>query len=451
MSTTEVRFIDGMKLGQGFNTATYDDNPPGLENIERSKNDPGTKGQKVTYRVEVLSNTVDVKDVMNITASASFKYALTAKGSMAAKFANSIKQHSHTLYIIVHVKVTNPVVTINLDKIKLKQQAKILYENNPNLFIDQYGDSFVYGEINGGEFMGLLEIETQTESDFTDIQAALSASINTGEFDGSASADFHEALKNLASSYHMKAYVMRDGGRGGLHNITPEQLQKDALEFPATVGDNDGSPLSVLLMTYSGIPNEAGNEDKISSIVSSQVLKIDELDALKQKFVRYQNKLKNSLDIKELYPGIKVKEIQKRIDKIREQISLINETAKLCFSDRKQCNLPNTIDKTLLEDILPPRISNLGDYWTSKEGGWYGIWVRQGNTETFHATWKKNGNKNTSVLHVHREKNKITIEREAKVFCKYEGTIGADGNTVTGTLQYDVYTYNWSAKIHGLV
>ncbi|WP_053216167.1 hypothetical protein [Guptibacillus hwajinpoensis] len=450
MSSTEVGFIKGMELGQGFNTATYDINPPGLDHVEVSKGDTGTGGQDVSYQVDVKSSTQEVKKVLNVSASASFKYEMSFSGSAAAKFANSIEQKSYSLYIIVRVKVINKQIMMNLGEIKLKDHAKTLYKDDPNAFINRYGDSFVYGRINGGEFMGVLEIETQSESDFKEVQASLSATINTGELNAKGKAEFQESLKNLNSSYHMKAYVNRQGGNGELNKVTPEQLQKDSLAFPGTINDKDASPLSVLVMSYSNIPIEGVDEDKISSIVSSQVSKIDELGALQQKFVSYHTKLNNSLNKQELYPGIKVNEIQERIYKISEQISSINETAKLCFSDRTQCNLPETIDKTLLEDILPTQIPNLGQLWVSSEGGWRGEWVRRDNTNKFDATWTKNGNKNKAVLTIKRNQNKILIERVEKgVKIMYTGIIS--GNTVKGTQFYAGRETQWSAEIYGLV
>ncbi len=42
-------------------------------------------------------------------------------------------------------------------------------------------------------------------------------------------------MQKITSDYQMKATVYRQGGIGALNPVEPDQLIKDALQFPSTV------------------------------------------------------------------------------------------------------------------------------------------------------------------------------------------------------------------------
>ncbi|MDN4602194.1 hypothetical protein P5G61_13245 [Paenibacillus sp. F6_3S_P_1C] len=111
----------------------------------------------------------------------------------------------------------------------------------------------MYGLITGGNYFGILEIESKSEEEHREIKAALSGKATYGLFNGQASASFEQSLTKITSSYHMKAHVLRDGGQGDLQVISPEQLINDAVAFPGRLLGGKGIPLSVLLLSYDGL------------------------------------------------------------------------------------------------------------------------------------------------------------------------------------------------------
>lgn len=222
-----------MNLGLGFNSASYELHPsPALDDVSTIRRVVNAGGQEVYFRIELANSTLSLTEQLNVSARASMKYGITASGSAKTSFISSFKQNSFTVYLLVQVHVINEQTLLDLSKSKLNLQAERLYASNPQEFIKQYGDSFVYGLITGGEFLGVLEIESSSASEFREIKANLSGKATYGLFSGDAKGTFEESLQKITSSYQMRATVLRQEGSNGLTQLTPEQLIKDALDFP---------------------------------------------------------------------------------------------------------------------------------------------------------------------------------------------------------------------------
>lgn len=456
---TEIGYINGMNLGIGFNRATNDIHPaPALDGVDYYRDLPNANGQEVLFRVELVSSTESIIEKLNVSARASLKYGITGSGSARTSFSSLFKQNSYTIYILVRVMVTNKQTLLDLSKISIKADAARLYKNNPKSFLKQYGDSFIYGLITGGEFIGVLEITSSTASELNEIRSAISGKASVGMWSGNASASFEHVMQKITSDYQMKATVYRQGGEGELGIVEPDQLIKDALQFPNTVAGSQGFPKSVLVIPYNHIPIPDIEEDKVISMVSLQESSLEQLGVLYQKFIKYQNDLLHALDYTEQFPNIEIEKVNKRSEALRGQINSIQKAARECFSDANKCNIPE-IDLSLLENILPfqiKKIYDLGTTWLEEESGWIGVWTRRGLSNVFDAKWAKAGENDVySVLTMYRSGNTIMIVRrdsgdEAPTSCTYTGIINEENNTVTGDYgcSWVDEKLNWKATIN---
>jgi len=92
------------------------------------------------------------------------------------------------------------------------------------------------------------------------------------------------------------------------------------------------------------------------------------------------------------------------------------------------------------------------EYWeVTGDGGWKGIWTRQGKSKTFDAIWTKGGATITTKMSINIIGNKMTGERISSsdgVLCYYTGQVSADGLIVSGSGNCGSgSTFTWSAKI----
>ncbi|MHC1683003.1 MAG: hypothetical protein AB6733_08655 [Clostridiaceae bacterium] len=92
-----------------------------------------------------------------------------------------------------------------------------------------------------------------------------------------------------------------------------------------------------------------------------------------------------------------------------------------------------------------------GIKWDVKEGGWTGLWSREGSTDTFRGRWVAPGEKAiTADLTIRVEGNKVTVQRRNSSDgnnCNYQGTIAPNGIDVRGTYSCDQGGGQWTAKI----
>jgi hypothetical protein len=195
-----------------------------------------------------------------------------------------LTNHLGLLYVLVRVTVTNKQTLLDLTQSKLKPEAEKLFASNPQEFIKQYGDSFVYGLVTGGEFIGVLEIESSSSSEFREIKTSLSGKASFGLFSGNAKASFEQSMQKITSNYQMRATVFRQGGVGGLQAMTPDNLIKTALDFPDTVQGSNAVAYTALVIPYNHIPHPVTS----ALDVSNQTTVLEQIGAWRQRLLKYQ-------------------------------------------------------------------------------------------------------------------------------------------------------------------
>jgi len=344
----EIEYINGMNLGYGFNTATYDFHPPALIDVTTTRDIPGAGGQEVYYNIQVCSSTLSLSEQLKVSARAKLKYGISGSGSVKTAFLSQFKQNSLSVYLVVSCIVTNKQTLLDLTQIKLKENAENLLQKSPQNFARKYGDSFIHGLIAGGEFIGILEIESFSSSNFRQIKASLSGKGSYGLFSGSASADFEKSLSKITSEYKMKATVLKRGGIEILEGVTSQELIKKALAFPNQVRDENGYPYTAIVMPYSYI------ESKVSSPIdlSNQISTLEQLGIWREKFIKYQNDLEFALEHPKQFPGLDSSVVNERYNKITNEMTHIVESTRACYIDIEKCHTPE-LDLTLLKPILP--------------------------------------------------------------------------------------------------
>ncbi|HEX4951040.1 MAG TPA: DUF3011 domain-containing protein [Blastocatellia bacterium] len=90
--------------------------------------------------------------------------------------------------------------------------------------------------------------------------------------------------------------------------------------------------------------------------------------------------------------------------------------------------------------------------WDETEAGYTGVWTRRGNSNVFDAVWTRDRQQVTAVLTITNQGNRVFVKRTSSsdgYLCEYEGTVAADGVTVTGTMRCpgNSTTFPWQATI----
>ncbi|MDA2302631.1 hypothetical protein PDN43_25860 [Bacillus cereus] len=449
----ETSYVRGMNLGVGFNSATRELHPvPALTNVTRIRDVPNAGGQEVLFRLELAKETISFAKQLNVSSKDSLKIGSLGGGSTKAKFFSSFKEDSYTVYIFVYVLVNNSQTLLDMTENPLIDGAANLFVNSPEEFINQYGDTFVYGINTGGEYIGILEISSSTKEEFQMIQGTVSGHVNWEGATAEGLKSLETVIKELNTKFNITATVMRQGTSGEPISIEPEELIHDAVNFPNAVTGNNGYPYSVILVPYNNIPHPPAPPLNIEQ----QSETLEKLGNWREQFLKFQNNLSYVINNQQQFPDSaqNLETIKERYNKISDEISKIVSQANSCFLAYTSCSLPHINLDLLDEKILPMRIENipsLGTTWYDEGAGWTGTWKRRGWSNIFDATWVKLGEPNvTAVLTIKRIDNKFVIHRRNSSDgndCDLTGTLASDGRTVTGEYQCIRGRGTWNATI----
>ena len=143
--------------------------------------------QIVTYSSRLVDNMSDIVEALNISSSASIKYG-TVKGAGSTSIVNENKVNQSDLNYIVTVKVTNETSPV-ADKMTFNPINDL-----PNSkFTEVFGDCFISGFTEGGEFSAIVSIKVNDKSKISAVKAAAEAEIAVAAAPG-LSVGAHEAV-----------------------------------------------------------------------------------------------------------------------------------------------------------------------------------------------------------------------------------------------------------------
>ncbi|PGH12884.1 hypothetical protein AJ79_03984 [Helicocarpus griseus UAMH5409] len=138
--------------------------PPGAGKSEKIK--ASNVNQTVTYTAHAIDNLADVVDTLNISSSATINYANShSNGSASFVKENNISESD--INFIVSVKVTNelPIYPTHLE-------FRPMEGLDPDHFSDVYGDCFIAGFLEGGEFSAIVSIKVHDKSKISRVKMA---------------------------------------------------------------------------------------------------------------------------------------------------------------------------------------------------------------------------------------------------------------------------------------
>ena len=119
----------------------------------------------------MVDNMSDIVEALNISSSASIKYG-TVKGAGSTSIVNENKVNQSDLNYIVTVKVTNETSPV-ADKMTFNP----INDLPNNKFTEVFGDCFISGFTEGGEFSAIVSIKVNDKSKISAVKAAAEAQI----------------------------------------------------------------------------------------------------------------------------------------------------------------------------------------------------------------------------------------------------------------------------------
>lgn len=144
--------------------------------------------QTVTYSTRAIDNVSDIMDALNISTAMSIKYG-TIHGNASAGFVNENKVLDSQLNYIVSVKVNNENCLSSTScqhnhNSSSSSSSEMAFnpvdDMPPERFTDVYGDAFISGFLEGGEFSAVISIQVQDRSRLRRVKQAVDLALAVG-------------------------------------------------------------------------------------------------------------------------------------------------------------------------------------------------------------------------------------------------------------------------------
>jgi hypothetical protein len=195
---------------------------------------PRGPSQTVIYTSRFVDRLSDVMDDMSVSGSLSIK-AGKIGGSGKGSFVDSDKFKESDLNFYISVKVVNQ--TVNFKDALVFNPLRSVDKDN---FREVYGDSFVSGFLEGGEFNALVSMKILNKAKKTDIQAEAKVALTAGTVQIEAEANVGVARSNIETNTETTIQVSWSGGG----HIKPmeqkwdiQSLMDAAARFPDLVAE----------------------------------------------------------------------------------------------------------------------------------------------------------------------------------------------------------------------
>lgn len=173
--------------------------------------DPSTgrgTSQTVTYASRFVDKLSDITEDMCISGALTVKMAKIG-GSGRGSFVDSDKFKESDLTFYISVKVVNQTVNFK-DALEFNKLRSV--DINSDDFNKVYGDSFISGFVEGGEFNAVVSMKVHNRAKLLDIKAEAKVALTAGPVDITAEANVGIARTNLEMNTETTIQVSWCGG-----------------------------------------------------------------------------------------------------------------------------------------------------------------------------------------------------------------------------------------------
>ncbi|KAK2810741.1 hypothetical protein FQN50_002784 [Emmonsiellopsis sp. PD_5] len=206
--------------------------------------------QTVTYTAHAIDNLADVVDTLNISSSATIN-AGNAQTSGSASFVKENNISESDINFIVSVKVTNELPA-HATRLEFRPMEGL----DPDRFSEVYGDCFIAGFLEGGEFSSIVSIKVNDKNKISKVKLAAEMELSaTKYFKPATGAEGGVDNKDVWTDTEMSISVTWSGGGNIKKPKASWDLQtiiQAANDFPAQVSKYS-QKTSAILMSYNSV------------------------------------------------------------------------------------------------------------------------------------------------------------------------------------------------------
>jgi hypothetical protein len=198
----------------------------------------GTGGGTAAYSFSLIQSYEELQKSIDIGVEASGRYGLfSAEGKF--KFVDQVKFNTHSTFLLARVVVENAFRQC-IDASLSTAASKLLTDNKTDLFRQRYGDSFVRGIKDGGEYFALISVTSSSLDEQRHIGVSLRAQYQGLIAGGEVDVEIDEDTKSMIGRSELTIFTFQRGGVDeglGFTSDNAEVLQR-LKGFPAIARKN---------------------------------------------------------------------------------------------------------------------------------------------------------------------------------------------------------------------
>ncbi|MCC2643291.1 MAG: hypothetical protein K0S45_3704 [Nitrospira sp.] len=252
MSTDILDYTQGFDFGVGVDESTGI--PMGIA-IKSGEPESVTQagGQNVSYNYSIIESVEDFYDALDVDVQAKAN-TLVWSASAKFEFAQSLRVNTQSIYFVGSCTVANSFLQ-TLHPAMLPEAAALLSKGQAERFREAYGDSFVRGFQNGGQFYIVISISSSSREEALKVGAEVKAGVQVLVGSGSMSASVEKTVKQSSSTCEFSVAMLQSGGKGMEASLTPtiEEATVRLKQFPSIIAKNP-IPYSCLVASYKTLP-----------------------------------------------------------------------------------------------------------------------------------------------------------------------------------------------------
>ncbi|CEH18477.1 hypothetical protein CBOM_04877 [Ceraceosorus bombacis] len=191
--------------------------------------------QNVEYQAKFVNKLSEITDDMSISGSLSIRYNAIG-GSGSGSFFDAETFYDSDLVYYVSCRVTNSTLAYK-DCLSFNPLRSCM--TNKDRFNEVFGDSFISGFLEGGEFNAVICMKVHNKSKKRDIKAEAKVALTAGPVEVSAQGNVKLAEENVTNNVSTTIFVRWCGGgnvKAYDDEWTVESVLATAAKFPALVG-----------------------------------------------------------------------------------------------------------------------------------------------------------------------------------------------------------------------
>ncbi len=355
----------GMKPGVGFETV-FEDVRGTCVDFDGAEA-PGN-AQTATFNVEIIENHKDLGVALNVSNASSVKAAIPdtpATVSAKTKFmlGASYALNRYSIFILAKAQVRNETKQLTNarlnDAIKTELGSATLTDDRVDQLRLRCGDSFMSGYTTGGEFFGVLELQTDSEEQKVEMKREVELALQaTDQFEVNSQQSFEFKLTNAVKNKKLKIWTYQKGGSGsaqvGLVD-SPEALMTRIKQFPDFVTNTtNAAAYTATFKDYFtlDVPLPAAYR---AAVMSAQDV-MAELAGIQTQLIDRRGDIDYILSHTNSFVGVdtpKQNALRQAKTRTNDMMKKIYAAARACHSKFRDCKKPDDIVVEALE--LPVR------------------------------------------------------------------------------------------------